>query len=125
MATAREETDEKRNMDMSLLVERERIHNVFMKSRRLFSALERPVGTSSGTSRVWHGYATYNPRMLAKYLAIFRATHNFVLVGDDGKTPATRLGFARQPLRFEDILWPGQRIPSSKRSRRKGRVLLA
>lgn len=100
-----------------------RIDNVFMKSRRLFSALERPVGTSSGQNRVWHGYAPYNPRMLEKYLAIFRATHNFVFVGTDGETPAMRLGFARQPLTFEDILWPGQRIPRRKRSRRKGRPL--
>lgn len=73
---------------------------ILMKTRRLFSALERPVGTSSGHNRVWHGYAPYNPRMLEKYLAIFRATHNFVFVGDDGKTPAMRLGFARQPLAF-------------------------
>ena len=53
------------------------------------------MGTSSGQNRVWHGYAPYNPRMLGKYLAIFRATHNFVFVGDDGKTSAMRLGFAR------------------------------
>ena len=88
-------------------------------------ALERPVGTSSGQNRVWHDYAPYNPRMLEKYLTIFRSTHNFVFVGTDGKTPAMRLGFARQPLRFEDILWPGQRIPRPKRSRRKGRALAA
>ena len=30
----------------------------------------------------------------SKYLAIFRATHNFVLLGDDGKTPAMRLGLS-------------------------------
>ena len=102
-----------------------RIDNVFMKTRRLFSALERPVETSSMQNRVWHGYAPYNPQMLDKYLAIFRATHNFVFVGDDGKTPAMRLGIARQPLRFEDILWPGQRIPRPKRSRRKGRTIAA
>ena len=101
------------------------VDNVFMMSRRLFSALERPLGTSSGHNRVWHGYAPYNARMLEKYLAIFRATHNFVFVGDDGKTPAMRLGYARQPLRFEDILWPGQRIPRPKRSRRKGRAIAA
>ncbi len=121
--TACESIDEERKIDMFLDAGLARIDNVFMKTRRLFSALERPVGTSSGHNRVWHGYAPYNPRMLEKYLAIFRATHNFVFVGDDGKTPAMRLGFARQPLTFEDILWPGQRIPRLKRSRRKGRVL--
>jgi len=123
--TACESIDEERKIDMFLDAGLARIDNVFMKTRRLFSALERPVGTSSGHNRVWHGYAPYNPRMLEKYLAIFRATHNFVFVGTDGKTPAMRLGFARQPLTFEDILWPGQRIPRRKRSRRKGRVLAA
>ena len=121
--TARESTDEERKVDLFLAAGLARIDNVFMKTRRLFSALERPVGTSSGHNRVWHGYAPYNPRMLEKYLTIFRSTHNYVFVGDDGKTPAMRLGFARQPLRFEDILWPGQRIPRPKRSRRKGRAL--
>ena len=100
-------------------------NNVFMKSRRLFSALERPVGTSSGQNRVWHGYASYKPQILEKYLAIFLAAHNFVFVGTDGKTPAMRLGFACRPLRFEDILWPGQRIPRPKRSRRKGWTIAA
>ena len=99
------------------------IDNVFMKSRRLFSALERPIGTSSGHNTVWHGYAPYNPRMFEKYLTIFRSVNNFVFVGEDGKTPAMRLGIARAPLTFEDILWPGQRIPRPKRSRRKGRLV--
>ena len=30
--------------------------------------------------------------MLEKYLTIFRSMNNFVFVGDDGKTPAMRLG---------------------------------
>ena len=65
------------------------------------------------------------PRMLEKYLAIFRSVNNFVYGGTDGKTPAMRLSFARQPLRFEDILWPGERVPRLKRSRRKGRAIPA
>ena len=123
--TSNESVDEERKIDMFLDAGVARVDNVFMKTRRLISALERPVGTSSGHNRVWHGYAPYNPRMLEQYLAIFRATHNFVFVGDDGKTPAMRLGYARAPLTFEDILWPGQRIPRPKRSRRKGRALAA
>ena len=110
---------------MFLSAELARIDNVFMKTRHLFSALERPVGTSSGQNRVWHAYAPYNPRMLEKYLAIFRATHNFVFVGTDGQTPAMRLGFARRPPSFEDIVWPGQRVPRIKRSRRRGRAIAA
>ncbi len=99
-----------------------RIDNVFMTTRRLFSALERPIGTSSSHNTVWHGYAQYNPQMLGKYLTIYRAVSNFILTGDDGRTPAMRLGFERKPLTFEDLLWPGQRIPRPRRSRRKGRM---
>ena len=119
--TANEAIDEARRVDMFLNAGLARIDNVFMKTRRLFSAFERPVGTSSGQNRVWHGYAPYNPRMLEKYLTVFRSTHNFVFVGKDGKTPAMRLGFAKQPLAYADVLWTGKRIPKPKRSRRKGR----
>ena len=77
---------------------------MFLKTRRLFNALERPVGTSSGGNTVWHGYAPYNPAMLEKYVTIFRAVNNFVFVGDDGATPAMRLGLAKQPPQFEDII---------------------
>ena len=62
--TAKECIDEKRKTDMFLNAGTARIDNVFMMSRRLFSALERPVGTSSGHNTVWHGYARYNPRMV-------------------------------------------------------------
>ena len=120
--TAKEWMDEDRKADMFLKAGLARIDNLFMKSRRLFSALERPVGTSSGHNTVWHGYAPYNPQMLETYLTIFRTVNNFVFVGDDGRTPAMRLGFAREPLRYEDILWPGESVPRPKRERRKGRV---
>ena len=118
--TSKESICEDRKVDMFLAAGIARVDNVFMKSRRLFSALERPVGTSSGHNTVWHGYAPYNAQMLEKYLTLFRSTHNFIFVGEDDKTPAMRLGFATRPLTFEDILWPGQRIPRPRRARRKG-----
>ena len=99
--------DEDRVIDMFLRSGLSRIDNVFLKTRRLFNALERPVGMSSGHNTVWHGYAPYNPAMLEKYVTIFRTVNNFVFVGDDGRTPVMRLGFARMPMRFEDIVWPG------------------
>ena len=122
--TAKESIDEERKIDMFLDASLARIDNVFMKARRLFSARERPVGTSSGHNTVWHGYAPYNPRMLEIYLTIFRTVNNWVYVGDDGRTPAMRLGFAREPLKYEDILWPGERVPRPKRVRRKGRAIV-
>ena len=97
-----------------------------MKSRRLFNALERPIGTSSSHNKVWHGYAPYNPLMLQKYLTLFRAVHNFVFVGtSDDRTPAMRLGFAKSPLSFEDLIWPGERVPRPKRAQRRGKRRIA
>ena len=72
---------------------------------------------------MWRGHAPYNPRMLETYLTIYRTVHNFVFVSDNKKTPAMRLGFAREPLKYEDILWPGERVPRPKRVRRKGRMI--
>ena len=112
-------TDE-RKADLFLRAGLARIDNIFQITRRLFNAFERPVGTSSGHNAVWHGYAPYNPSMVQKYLTIFRAVNNFILIGKDKRTPAMRLGITKKPLRYEDILWPGQRVPRPKRSRRRG-----
>ena len=86
-----------------------RVDNVFMLTRRLFSAFERPIGTSSGQNTVWHGYQPYNPAMIQKYLTIFRAVNNFIQVGGDGATPAMRLGFEKIPLTYKTLLWPENR----------------
>ena len=59
--------------------------------------------------------------MVQKYPTIFGALNNWVHVSQkDGKTPAMRLGLANNPLEYEDLLWPGQRVPRPKRSTRKG-----
>ena len=100
-----------------------RVDNVFQMTRRLFNAFERPLGTSSSQNTVWHGYQPYNPTMVGKYLTVFRTVANFISVGTDGRTPAMRLGFAKQPLTYEDILWPGEIAPAPRRIRRKGKRL--
>lgn len=85
----------------------------FMQIRRRISALERPIGSRGNAGRVWNGYAPYNPAMVQKLLDIFRVVHNFVLVSDkDKKTPAMRLGLAKAPLDYEDIIYHcGLQIP--------------
>ena len=117
--------NEDRSADLFLRASLARFDNGILKTRRHFNALERPVGTSSTHNKVWHGYAPYNPTMLSKYLTVFRAVHNFVFVGDDKRTPAMRLGFAKQPLEFEDLVWPGERVPRPKRARRRGKKAIA
>ena len=74
---------------------------------------------------VWHGYAPYNSAMMENYLVFFRTVDNVVFKGDGGKTPAMRLGFANAPLEYEDILWPGQRVPRPKAVRRRGKKAVA
>ena len=98
-----------------------RFDTVFMKARKPFCVLQRPVHTSCSHNRVWTGYAPYNLAMLDAYLAMFRTAHTFIDVGDDGRTPAMRLGFADEPLRYEGVLWPGERVPRPRAVRRKGR----
>ena len=101
-----------------------RVDNVFELTRRFLSALERPFYTpSGGWNQVWYGYAPYNPDMVLKYLDVFRVVNNFIHAGKDGMTPAMRLGFADRPLAYADVLWPGEKIPRPKRTRRKGLVL--
>ena len=124
--TAHESVDADRQADMLLRAGLARVDNVFQMTRRLFNAFERPVGTSSGHNAVWHGYAPYNPAMVQTYLTIFRAVNNWIHISEkDGKTPAMRLGLAKRPLAYEDILWPGQRVPRPKRIRRKGMRMAA
>ena len=36
-----------------------------------------------------------------------------------------RLGLAKKPLDLADILWPGQKVPRPKRTRRRGKKLMA
>lgn len=96
------------------------VDNIFQISRRLMNAFERPIGTSSGLNTVWHGYAPYNPKMVEQYLSVLRTYHNFIKVDKDKMTPAMRLGLTKKPLDFDDVLWPGQKIPKAPRTRRKG-----
>ena len=86
----------------------------------MINAFEPPIGSSSNHNAVWYSYAPYNPAMVQMYLTIFRVVNNFILVGKDGRTPVMRLGFIKKPFRYEDILWPGQRVPRPKRSQREG-----
>jgi hypothetical protein len=61
----------------------------------------RPVAPgASGT-----GYAPYDPAMVGKCLDIFRVWYNWCFIGEDGLTPAERLGVAKGKVRMEDIVY--------------------
>ena len=94
-------------------------------TRKLIASSRSSPNAAGGHKTVWHGHAPYNPVIAEKYLTIFRTVNNFILAGDDGDTPAMRLGFTKQPLAYEDIVWPGQRVPRPKRTRRRGKKMVA
>jgi transposase-like protein len=81
------------------------IDNFFQEARRSVSILERPIGTASAGGRTWFGRSAYNPGMVAQALETFRVIYNYCHVGDDGKTPAVRLGLAERNLTIKDILY--------------------
>lgn len=84
------------------------VDSFFGQVRRLTSIFERPIHSSGNRGRTWSGYAPYNPAIAVKVLEIFRVYHNFI----DAKkrngvktTPASRLGLAKAPLGYKDILY--------------------
>jgi transposase-like protein len=83
------------------------IDRFFMQVRRRISLLERPISTSSNPGRKWHGYSPYDPGMVIKLLDIFRVFYNYVEIGKDKETPASRLGLAKGKVDMEDILYFG------------------
>lgn len=81
------------------------IDRFFMQVRRMLSMTERPIGTASNRGRTWYGYSPYNPIWMIKMLDIFRVFYNYCKVGNDGMTPAMRLGLAKSRNRIEDIIY--------------------
>ncbi|MDY0021092.1 hypothetical protein [Arenimonas caeni] len=75
----------------------------FMQVRRKINILERPIHSASASGRAWHGYNAYSPRVVAEMLDIFRVVYNFHLRGQDGKTPAQRLGLAERPMSLAEL----------------------
>jgi len=81
------------------------VDSYFNQIRRRIAMLERPLHSSGNAGRTWNAYGAYNPEQVAKLLDIFRVYHNFILVGDDKRTPAMRLGLARGPVKMEDVIY--------------------
>ena len=105
---------------LAIVFARASMHSIdryFMQIRRLMMALERPIYTPSSQGCTWHGYSLYDPARLQQLLDIYRCYHNFIKVGDDGRTPAMRLGLAKGVIRYRDVLAfePGGRTPYPRR----------
>lgn len=81
------------------------IDRFFMQVRRRISLLERPIKSASTEGRTWYGYSPYSPEVVMRLLEIFRVVYNYCLTGKDGKTPAMRLGLAKGPVSYEDLVY--------------------
>lgn len=82
------------------------VDSFFQKVRRRIAMMERPLHSSSNAGRVWNGYGAYNPAMIGKLLDIFRVVHNYIdIKKEDKMTPAMRMGLAKAPLHYKDILY--------------------
>jgi len=79
------------------------VDRFFMQVRRRLSILERPIATANSARRAWHGYAAYSPKVAQQVLQIFRTYYNYALVGEDGKTPAMRLGLTDSLISLEAL----------------------
>lgn len=100
--TPRDKPDE-----MAKLYRRASLHAIdrfFMQLRRSVNVLERPMQTASASRRIWHGYNPYNPVVVVRLLEIYRVYYNYLQPGEDGKTPAMRLGLADRPISVDELL---------------------
>jgi len=83
----------------------------FNRVRRRNSMLERPITSAANRGRHYYAYAAYKPEQIQKLLTILRVCHNYIwLIGDPKKedkkeTPAMRLGLAKAPLGYRDIVY--------------------
>ena len=93
------------------------VDRFFMQVRRALTMAERGVVSASSDRRLWFGKNAYNPAVLAKLLEVFRTYFNYCEVGQDKKTPAMRMGWARGPVAPEDILYFEPPAPAGQRRR--------
>jgi len=101
------------DFELATLLDKASLHGIdrfFMQIRRLLSPMERPIRSASSSQRAWHQYSLYRPDQVGKLLEIFRVYYNFLKKGDDGKTPAMRLGLCKC------IVQPGELVNFSTAS---------
>jgi hypothetical protein len=79
------------------------IDRFFMMVRRRLQLLERPP-TSGRPGQRFYIYSPYDPEVVAKVLDIFRVWYNYVFQAGK-QTAAMRLGLAKGPVTYEDIIY--------------------
>ena len=92
----------------------------FLKVRYALNALDRARVSGKGHGRrsrdgedgapkedKWDVYHPYNPAHVQELLDLLRLDHNWCAPGEDGRTPAMRLGVAERPLELGQVLEAG------------------
>lgn len=97
------------------------VDRFFMQVRRALTVAERGVISASADRRLWFGKNAYNPAVLVKLVEIFRTYFNYCEVGEDGRTPAMRMGLAKGPVSPEQIIYYQPALPDRKRAPAKPR----
>lgn len=83
----------------------------FNRVRRRNSMLERPIESASNRGRTYYAYSAYKPEQIAKLLTILRVCHNYIWTLREPKngqlplTPAMKIGLAKAPLDYRDIVY--------------------
>lgn len=81
------------------------IDSTFNQIRRRVAVTERGIRAPGGNS-IWHINAPYNPVDLVQILEIFRVGKTSSVHRSAKKpTPAQKLGLAKGPIRYEDIVY--------------------
>lgn len=93
------------------------VDRFFMQIRRAITIAERGIPSASTEGRIWFGKNAYNPQVLTQLLEVFRTYFNYCEVGDDGKTPAMRIGLAKGPITPDDIIYWTPKPPERQRRR--------
>lgn len=94
--------------DIAKLFHYTSLHQVdrfFMQIRRSIAGLERAPSYPRRASRKWYLYGFYSPEMAEKCLTIYRTYFNYIAKGKDRMTPAMRIGLAKGPVRFEEVIY--------------------
>lgn len=92
---------------LAALLDKASLHGIdrfFAQVRSLLAPMERPPRSAANNGRVWYKYNLYRPDLHEKLLEIFRVHYNYVKKGEDGRTPAMRLGLATHVVRPGEIV---------------------
>ncbi len=80
------------------------IDRFFNITREKISTLARPSSSQGSVGRIFNKNSSYSPIAVEKKLIMLKTFRNYIQVGQDGKTPAMRIGLADKPYDVSQII---------------------